>query len=89
MKTHKTKESNISTKSVDPKEFITELGGFLKKGSKVPRSNPLKLKKIWRTKNSTERLWGLAAGIRDREPKKSARGAIATRSIPATRKRKT
>ena len=39
------------------------------------------------TKNPTDRLWGLAAGIRDREPKKTARRAIATRAIPTTRKR--
>ncbi len=37
-------------------------------------------------KNPTERLWGLAAGIRDRNPKKTARRAIATRAIPFGRR---
>ncbi len=49
VKMHKTKESIIITKSVDPDEFIAELQGFLKKGSKIPRSDPLKLKEIWPT----------------------------------------
>ena len=47
VKLHKTKESIIVTKSVEPKEFIAELEGFLKKGSKLPASDPLKLKEIW------------------------------------------
>ncbi len=49
VKMHKTKKSNAKTKSVEPKEFIADLQGFLKKGSRVPTSDPLKLKEIWHT----------------------------------------
>ncbi len=45
----KTKKSIVITKSVEPREFIAELQGFLKKGSRVQRSDPLKLKENWST----------------------------------------
>ena len=43
-------ESNrlVIEKSVSPDEFRTKMRGFIKKGSEVPVSDPLKLKEIWK-----------------------------------------
>ncbi|MCL4335408.1 MAG: AbrB/MazE/SpoVT family DNA-binding domain-containing protein [Candidatus Thermoplasmatota archaeon] len=43
-------ESNriILEKAVSPEEFILNMKGFIKKDSKVPVSDPLDLKKIWK-----------------------------------------
>ena len=43
-------ESNriIIEKAVSPEEFIENMKGFIKKDSKVPVSDPLDLKKIWK-----------------------------------------
>ncbi len=43
-------ESNriIIDKSVSPEEFIKNMKGFIKKDSKVPVSDPLDLKRIWK-----------------------------------------
>lgn len=43
-------ESNrlIIEKSVSPDEFREKMRGFIKKGSEVPVSDPLKLKQIWK-----------------------------------------
>ncbi len=43
-------ESNrlIIEKSVSPDEFRAKMRGFIKKGSEVPVSDPLKLKQIWK-----------------------------------------
>lgn len=38
----------IIEKTVSPEEFLTRMKGFIKKGSKVPVSDPLKLKQIWK-----------------------------------------
>jgi AbrB family looped-hinge helix DNA binding protein len=38
----------IIEKSVSPVEFRTRMKGFIKKGSKVPVSDPLELKHIWK-----------------------------------------
>ena len=37
----------IIEKSVSPEEFRAEMRGFIKKGSKVPISDPMDLKRIW------------------------------------------
>jgi AbrB family looped-hinge helix DNA binding protein len=37
----------IIRKSIEPKDFIREMQGVIKKGSKVKRLDPLKLKEIW------------------------------------------
>ena len=39
--------SVILTKKVEPGEFVQRMEGVLKEGSRVPRSDPLKLKEIW------------------------------------------
>ena len=43
-------ESNrlVIEKSVSPDEFRAKMRGFIKKGSEVPVSDPLKLKQIWK-----------------------------------------
>lgn len=38
----------IIEKSVSPEEFINKMRGFIKKGSKVPVSDPIDLKQIWK-----------------------------------------
>ncbi len=38
---------------VDPKQFIDRMEGFIKKGSKVQKVDPLKLKEIWEPKRNT------------------------------------
>ena len=37
----------VITKGVEAKEFTKEMEGFLKKGSPVRATDPLKLKEIW------------------------------------------
>ena len=39
--------SIVITKKIEPKEFIKSMEGFLKRGSPVQVSDPLKLKEIW------------------------------------------
>jgi len=43
--------------SINPKEFIAEMEGFIREGSPLPRMNPLKLKHMW------DKGRGAAAGI--------------------------
>ncbi len=38
----------IIEKVISPEEFITRMNGFIKKGSKIPASDPLSLKQIWK-----------------------------------------
>ncbi|MCL4349975.1 MAG: AbrB/MazE/SpoVT family DNA-binding domain-containing protein [Candidatus Thermoplasmatota archaeon] len=38
----------IIEKSVSPEEFTNKMRGFIKKGSKVPVSDPIDLKQIWK-----------------------------------------
>lgn len=37
----------VITRPINPKEFIREMEGFIKKNSPIPKIDPLKLKKIW------------------------------------------
>jgi len=39
--------SIVITKKIEPKEFNKSMEGFLKRGSPVQVSDPLKLKEIW------------------------------------------
>lgn len=39
--------SVVLTREVEPEEFIKKMEGILKKGTKIPASDPLKLKEIW------------------------------------------
>ena len=38
----------IIEKTVSPEEFLAKMRGFIKKGSKVPISDPMELKQIWK-----------------------------------------
>ena len=38
----------IIEKAVSPEEFIGKMKGFIKKDSKIPVSDPIDLKKIWK-----------------------------------------
>lgn len=40
-------DHTLAISAVDPKQFIEKMEGFIKKGSKVQRTDPLKLKEIW------------------------------------------
>lgn len=48
VKLHTESSRLIIEKAVSPKEFIENMKGFIKKDSKVPVSDPLDLKKIWK-----------------------------------------
>ena len=37
----------VVAKSMSPREFIDEMEGFIKKGSPVAQTDPLRLKRIW------------------------------------------
>jgi AbrB family looped-hinge helix DNA binding protein len=39
--------SVVLTREVEPGEFIKNMEGILKKGTKIPAWDPLKLKEIW------------------------------------------
>ncbi len=39
----------LLAKSMSSREFIDQMEGFIKKGSPVPRTDPLRLKRIWGT----------------------------------------
>ena len=39
--------SVVLTREVEPGEFIKKMEGILRKGAKIPASDPLKLKEIW------------------------------------------
>jgi AbrB family looped-hinge helix DNA binding protein len=41
------KERLVVSRAVDPDEFITEMEGFVRKGSRVQLIDPLSLKWIW------------------------------------------
>jgi AbrB family looped-hinge helix DNA binding protein len=41
------KEKLVVSRAVDPEEFITEMEGFVRKGSRVPLVDPLSLRRIW------------------------------------------
>ncbi len=47
VKMHIESDKLIIEKSVSPEEFRAEMRGFIKKGSKVPMSDPMDLKRIW------------------------------------------
>lgn len=47
VKLHVESDRLIIEKSVSPEEFRTKMKGFIKKGSKVPISDPINLKQIW------------------------------------------
>ena len=38
----------IDERVIPPGEFITRMNGFVKKGSKIPASDPLALKQVWK-----------------------------------------
>lgn len=38
----------VIEKAVSPEEFRNRMRGFIKKGSKVSKSDPIRLKEIWR-----------------------------------------
>lgn len=48
VKMHIESDKLIIEKSVSPEEFRTTMRGFIKKGSKVPVSDPIDLKQIWK-----------------------------------------
>lgn len=48
VKLHIESDRLIIEKSVSPEEFRTKMRGFIKKGSKVPISDPIDLKHIWK-----------------------------------------
>jgi len=37
----------VVASSISPEKFIDEMEGFIKKGSKVTQTDPLRLKRIW------------------------------------------
>lgn len=41
------KERLVVSRAVDPDEFVSEMEGFVQKGSSVPLVDPLALKRIW------------------------------------------
>lgn len=48
LKLHAESNRIILEKAVAPEELIENMKGFVKKGSKVPVSDPLDLKNIWK-----------------------------------------
>ncbi|MCL5783439.1 MAG: AbrB/MazE/SpoVT family DNA-binding domain-containing protein [Candidatus Thermoplasmatota archaeon] len=48
LKPHIESDRLIIEKSVSPDEFCANMKGFIKKGSEVPVSDPIKLKQIWK-----------------------------------------
>lgn len=42
-------ERVIMTKRVSPDEFVREMEGCVKEGSRIPKINPLDVKRIWET----------------------------------------
>ncbi len=48
VKMHIESDKLIIEKSVSPEEFRTKMRGFIKKGSKVPVSDPIDLKQVWK-----------------------------------------
>ncbi len=45
----------LTISTVDPKEFIDEMEGFIKKGSEVEEADPVKLKEIWKSRFKSKR----------------------------------
>ncbi len=41
------KERLVVSRAVEPDEFISEMEGFVQKGSQLPLVDPLSLKRIW------------------------------------------
>ena len=41
------KERLVVSKDIGPEEFIAEMEGFIRAGSKLPLVDPLSLKRIW------------------------------------------
>jgi len=41
------KERLVVSRAVEPEEFIIEMEGFVQKGSRVPLTDPISLKRIW------------------------------------------
>ena len=48
VKLHVESDKLIIEKTVSPAEFLTKMKGFIKKGSKVPVSDPIELKQVWK-----------------------------------------
>jgi AbrB family looped-hinge helix DNA binding protein len=47
VKLHIESDKLIIEKAVSPEEFINKMNGFIKKDSKLPITDPLKLKHMW------------------------------------------